>query len=508
VERDRGPKGTTVGLVLCCLILGSSNAYALERSPSGRYQVEATQWTFDKFLTKWKSMYQNSVFVLSNLAGVPISQYKFKYLLPKEPIFVEGNDKVNEDALNDYAARLSAWYVIEKSSIDPKAPVSENKVLPDALKYNKENCEVLVKELQNERVLYFNENRGIERYGASSYTFREPIPTTTCLDNDSDGNRNRYLQLGAASKKWLSFEMSNFSFSRLIFLNLPPLNLVGKISTEEKFFDAIDTYTNSKQSLQLMNSDAALYDQFVASQPKIVDVSYSSQRKNPRPQMPQFDPKDPTGNFASVTVWGYLYQKWVSDELKTDDRLIFTKEFNPGQQKRQCESQGSANTNSFTLMRSAIQASSEAIQIQGANKDLNDKKLNASEISQSLENLRKALETYSEKLPVYLERNPSCVIYKVQISELEVLMASLKSAEVQLENLRNGDLKVATKYQENLFDRKLDQAIESTKKATLQRSLKGKSKVAMPLICAKDRNSIKLTHNGKRCPSGLIKINL
>jgi hypothetical protein len=507
VKLDSGVKQTAAGLLLSCLILGSSNAYALERSPLGKHQVEATQWTFDMFLTKWKSMYQVQVSEISKLAGVPIAQYKSKYELPKEPIFVEGNNKANEDALNDYATRIYAWFVIEKSSIDPKMPVTENKDLPDALKYNKENCEMLVKELQNERVLYFNENRGIERYGASSYTFREPIPTTTCLDNDSDGNRNRYFQLGAALKKWVVFEINNFSFSRLIFLNLPPLNLAGKISTEEKFFDAIDTYTNSKQSLQLMNSDTALYDQFVASQPKIVDVSYSYQRKNPGPQWPQFDPKDPTGNFASVTVWGYLYQKWVSDQLKTDDRLIFSKEFNPGQQKRQCEGQSAANTNSFTLIRSALRAASEAIQIQSANKNTNDKKLNAAEISKTLSNIRKALETYSEKLPVYLGRDPSCVIYKVQISELQVLFTSLKSVEAQLENLQNGDLKVATKYQENSFEKKLDQAIESTKKATLQRNFNSKSKVAMPLVCAKDRNAIRLTHNGKRCPSGLIKIN-
>jgi hypothetical protein len=284
--------------------------------------------------------------------------------------------------------------------------------------------------------------------------------------------------------------------------------LIGKISTEEKFFDAIDTHTNSKQSLQLMNSDTALYDQFVASQPKIVDVSYSYQRKNPGPQRPQFDPKDPTGNFASVTVWGYLYQKWVSDELKTDDRLIFTKEFNPGQQKRQCEGQSAANTNSFTLIRSALLAASEAIKIQSANKNTNERKLNATEISKTLSNIRKALETYSEKVPVYLERDPSCVIYKIQISELQVLFTSLKSVEAQLENLQNGDSKVATKYQKNSFDKKLDQAIESTKKATLQRNFNSKSKVAMPLVCAKDRNAIRLTHNGKRCPSGLIKVNL
>ena len=503
MERERGLKGTTVGLVLCCLILGSGNAYALERSPSGRYQVEATQWTFDKFLTKWKSMYQNSVFVLSNLAGVPISQYKFRFLLPKEPIFVEGNDKANEEALNDYAARLSAWYVMEKSSIDPKAPVPENKDLPDALKYNKENCEMLVKELQNERVLYFNENRGIERYGASSYTFREPTPTTTCLDNDSDGNRNRYFQLGAALKKWVVFEINNFSFSRLIFLNLPPLNLVGKISTEEKFFDAIDTYTNSKQSLQLMNSDTALYDQFVASQPKIVDVSYSSQRKNPGPQRPQFDPKDPTGNFASVTVWGYLYQKWVNDELKTDDRLIFTKEFNPGQQKRQCEGQSAANTNSFTLIRSALLAASEAIKIESANKNTNDKKLNATEISKTLSDISKALETYSEKLPIYLERDPSCEIYKVQISELQNLFTSLGTVQSQLSNLQNGSMRNTSTYNERTFDKRLALAIESTEKALLQKPLSTKAKVALPLVCGNRKNSLRITHNGTRCPAGM-----
>ena len=146
--------------------------------------------------------------------------------------------------------------------------------------------------------------------------------------------------------------------------------------------------------------------------------------------------------------------------------------------------------------------------MQSANKDINDKKSNASEISKTLNNIRKSLEIYSEKLPIYFERDPSCEIYRVQISELQVLFTALKTAEAQLESLLKGDLRVSTKYQEKTFDKKLDQAVESTKKVTLQKNFNSKSKVAMPLICGKDKSSIKITFNGKKCPSGLIRVKI
>jgi len=508
MERARDLQKTVAGLVLLSLVFGSANSYALEHSQLGKHQVGTNNMTFDYFSTKWKSMYQVQISEISKLAGVPAAEYKNKFELPKEPIFVEGNDKANEDALNDYASRIAAWFVIEKSSIDPKAPVPESKDLPDVIKYSKENCELLVRESQNERMLYFSQDRGVQSYGAGSYTFREPIPTTICLDNEPEGNRKKYFELGAALKKWVLFEINNFSYSRLTFLNLPELDLVGKISTEEKFFEEIDSYRNTKESLRLMNSDSEKLDRYVDTQPKITDVSYGYEHKIPGPRYPQFEPGNPSGNFASTVIWGYLYQKWVSGQLKTDDRLIFTKQVNPGQQKRQCESQSAANTNSFTLIRSAIQAARDAIQLQNANKDLNDKKLNGSEISKTLSNIRKSLETYSEKLPIYFQRDVSCEIYEVQILELQVLFTALKTAEAQLESLLKGDLRVSTKYQEKTFDKKLDQAVESTKKATLQKNFNSKSKVAMPIICAKDKSSIKITFNGKQCPTGLIKIKL
>ncbi len=507
MERNRGLVQVTVGLVLTCLIFGSSNSYALEQPQLSKRQVEATQWTFDMFLTKWKSMYQVQVSEISKLAGVPISQYKFKNDIPKEPMYIEGSHKANEDALNDYATRIASWFAIEKSSIEPKGPTSDNKVLPFEGKYDKGNCELLVKELQNERVLYFNEV-SVLSYMASKYNFRESIPTSICVANDVEGNQKRYMELGAALKKWVGFEISNFSYSRLVFENLPPLDLVGKITSEEKFFEVIDGYRNSRDSLKLMNSDIEKLDRYVDAQPKITDVSYGYQHKIPEPRRPVFESGNPSGNFSSTVIWGYLYQKWVSDQLEIDDRLIFTKQVNPGQQKRQCEGQSSANTYSFTLMRSAIRAASDATQIQSTNKDLNDKNLNAVEISKTLRNIKKALETYSEKLPVYLERDPLCVIYKVQMSELEVLFSSLEAAEDKLENLQDGDLRGLAKYQEKSFDRKIDQAVESTKKAVSQKDFDRDSRGAMPLICGKDKGTLKLTHNGKRCPSGLIEIKL
>lgn len=496
-----------VGLAFSCLILGSSNSFAMAQPQLGKRQVEATQWTFDMFLTKWKSMYQVQISEISKLAGVPISQYKFKYEVPKEPIFIEGNHKANEDALNDYAARIASWFAIEKSSIEPKVATPDSKVLPFEQKFSKNNCELLGKELQNERVLYFNEVR-VQRYAASKYAFRESFPTLICVENDLEGNQKRYIELGAALKKWVGFEISNFSYSRLVFENLPPLDLVGKITSQEKFFEVIDGYRNSRESLKLMNSDSEKLDRYVDAQPKITDVSYGYQHKVPEPQRPEFEPGNPTGNFSSTVIWGYLYQKWVSSQLGTDDRLIFTKQVNPGQRKRQCEDQSTANTYSFTLIRSAIRAASDATQIQSGNKDLNDRKLNASEISKPLGNIKKALETYSEKLPIYLERDPLCVIYKVQILELEVLFSSLKAAEVKLENLQDGDLRGVTKYAEKLFDKKLNQAVESTKKAVSQKDFDRNSRVGALLICGKDKKAIKLTHNGKQCPSGLIEIKL
>jgi hypothetical protein len=502
VERDRGIKQAVVVLVTSCLIFGSSNSHALEQFPSGKHQVGATPFTLEMFTTKWKSMYQIQITEVSKLAGVPISQYKAKYELPKEPIFLEGNHQANEDALNDYAARIAAWFVMEKSSIEPKASTPESKGLPDPLKYSKENCEKLVKDLQNERVSYFNEIR-VQSYAASGYSFREKLPTTICTDNDLEGNQKRYIELGATLKKWVGSEISTFSYSRLVFENLPSLNLVGRISTEEKFFDAIDSYRNSKESLRLMNSDSEKLDRYVDSQPKVVDVSYGYDHKIPAPRYPEYEPGNPSGNFASTVIWGHLYQKWVSGQLRTDDRLIFTRQVNPGQQKRQCEGQSAANTNSFTLIRSAIQASREAIQIQSANKDANDKKLNASDISSTLSDIRKALETYGEKLPIYFERDPSCEIYKVQISELQNLFTSLGSTQSQLSNLQNGSLRNISTYSERTFDRRLDLAIESTEKALLQKPSNTKAKVALPLICGNSKNSLRITHNGTRCPAGM-----
>ena len=502
MEHGRGLKKAAVGLMASCLILGSSNSYALEQLPLGKHQTGATQFTLDMFLTKWKSMYQIQITEISKLAGVPISQYKAKYELPKEPIFLEGNHQANEDALNDYAARIAAWFVIEKSTIQPNTSVPDGNAAPDVLKYSKENCELLVKDLQNERVSYFNEIR-VQGYAASGYSFRETVPTTICAENDIEGNQKRYIELGATLKKWVGSEISNFRYSRLVFENLPTLNLVGRISTEEKFFEAIDSYRNSKESLRLMNSDSEKLDRYVDTQPKIIDVSYGYDHKIPSPRYPEYEPGNPSGNFSSIVIWGHLYQKWVSGQLRTDDRLIFTKQVNPGQQKRQCEGQSAANTNSFTLIRAAIQASRDAIQIQSANKDLNDKKVNASEISKTLSDIRKALETYSEKLPIYLERDPSCEIYKVQISELQNLLTSLGAAQSQLNNLQNGSMRNSSAYNERTFDKRLDLAIESTEKALLQKPLSNKTKVALPLVCGNRKNSLKITHNGARCPAGM-----
>ena len=109
-------------------------------------------------------------------------------------------------------------------------------------------------------------------------------------------------------------------------------------------------------------------------------------------------------------------------------------------------------------------------------------------------------------MPVYFERDRSCEIYQAQMIELQELYASLKITQSQLEKLKNGDLKITSQYSEKKFDVKINEAIKTTEKALSQKIPGSKSKVLPPLICGKNKNSIQLTTNARKCPAGLIKI--
>ena len=497
-----GARRIIIGLVLLSLTFSVIDANAAISPKSGSNVEGLTPLTSEQFRDKWKAFYQIYVNEINKLAGAPRTEYKNPP--PADPIFRDGMPKENYDAIDDYGRRLAAWFAVEKASIEPKAPTVENKSLPDLNKWSKENCESSVKSLISEAVLSFNPK--IKAYGTTSYRFREPIPTTACFENDSDGNQKRYFELGATLKKWLVFESSNISFGRLIFDNLPSLDLVGKIYTEDQFYQKVDSYRNTKKSLQLMNASSEKLDKYVAAQLKAQDVSYGYEYKNPEPLRPLFQASDPSENFASLVVWGYLYQLWVDAQLVANEPLIFTKQFNPGQQKLACNLQSAANTSSFTLIRASINSAYDSIQLQAANKDLVDKKISTTEISEVLSKLQKALDTYNEKLPVYFNRDQSCEIYSAQIIELQGLYTSLKIAQSQLEKLKNGDLKITSQYSEKKFDLKIDEAIKSTKKALSQKPLGSNSKVPAPLICGKNKNSIQLTTNARKCPTGLIKI--
>ena len=503
MEKIKGARKLIITLVSLCLTVSVIDANAAYTPKSGINVEMSTPLTSDQFREKWKSYYQIYVGEINKLAGAPVTQYK--YPPPTDPIFREGMNQENYDAIDDYIRRLVAWFAVEKASIAPKAPAVEDKTLPELNKWSKENCEVSVTSLKEDYVTLYVKPR-IKAYGANSYRFREPIPTATCFENDSKGNQNRYYELGAALKKWFISESSNISYSRLIFENLPALDLVGKIFTEDQFYKKIDSYMNTKKSLELMNLSSEKLDKYVATQPKILDVSYGYEYQNPMPNRPFYDASDSSGNFASLVTWGYLYQQWVDAQLATNEPLIFTKQFNPGQQKLACNSQSTANTASFTLIRASIKAAYDSIQLQAANKDLIDKKSSASEISLILNNIQKALNTYNEKLPVYFERDRSCEIYQAQMIELQELYASLKITQSQLEKLKNGDLKITSQYSEKKFDVKINEAIKTTEKALSQKIPGSKSKVLPPLICGKNKNSIQLTTNARKCPAGLIKI--
>jgi len=503
MEKTKGARKIIIGLVLLSLTFSVIDANAAYSPKSGINIEGLTPLTGEQFREKWKSFYQIYVNEINKLAGAPRTEYKNPP--PTDPIFRDGMHKENYDAIDDYARRLAAWFAVEKASIEPKTDPVENKSLPKLDKWSKENCEASVKSLKDEWVTsYFNPK--IKAYGTTSYRFREPIPTVACFENDSDGNQKRYFELGAALKKWFAFESSNISFGRLIFDNLPPLDLVGKIYTEDQFYQKVDSYRNTKKSLQLMNISSEKLDKYVAAQLKERDVSYGYEYKTPEPLRPIFQASDPSENFASLVVWGYLYQQWVDAQLAANEPLIFTKQFNPGQQKLACNSQSAANTSSFTLIRTSINSAYDSIQLQAANKNLVDKKSSTTEISGVLTNIKKTLDTYNEKLPVYFNRDQSCEIYSAQIIELQGLYTSLKVAQSQLEKLNNGDLKITSEYSEKKFDLKIDEAIKSTKKALSQKPLSSNSKVPTPLICGKNKNSIQLTTNARKCPTGLIKI--
>lgn len=503
METARGSRKPIVILVLLCLNLSVIDANAAYVPKSGSNVEGLTPLTSVQFKDKWQAFYQIYVNEISKLAGAPKVEYKNPP--PTDPIFREGMHKENYDAIDDYARRLIAWFAVEKSSIEPKAPAIENQSLSELNKWSKENCESSVKTLKEEMVTSYFIPR-IKAYGTSSYQFREPIPTATCFENDSEGNQKRYENLGVALKKWFGFESSNISYARLIFANLPALNLIGEINTEDQFYQKIDSYRNTKKSLQLMNSSSEKLDKYVASQSKILDMSYGYEYKNSEPLRPLYEASDSSGNFASLVIWGYLYQQWVDTQLASNEPLIFTKQFNPGQQKLACNLQSTANTSSFTLIRTSIKASYDSIQLQAANKDLIDKKSSAAKIFVILNNIQKALDTYNEKLPIYFKRDQTCEIYRAQMIELQELYSSLKITQSQLEKLQNSDLKFTSQYSEKKFNVKINEAIKTTEKALSQKIPSSQSKVQSPLICGKNKNSIQLTTNARKCPAGLRQI--
>ena len=125
MEKIKGARKLIITLVSLCLTVSVIDANAAYTPKSGINVEMSIPLTSDQFREKWKSYYQFYVGEINKLAGAPVTQYK--YPPPTDPIFREGMNQENYDAIDDYIRRLVAWFAVEKASIAPKAPAVEDK---------------------------------------------------------------------------------------------------------------------------------------------------------------------------------------------------------------------------------------------------------------------------------------------------------------------------------------------------------------------------------------------
>ena len=435
-----------------------------------------------------------------------ISSYRDFATAPKYPIFTAGDDIANETGLNVFEGNVNTWYENEINNIDTSRITLASAVSSTSggkqTNPNELTQEAFQSQLAQDREKYKNSFDAMvkQRFDDLSYAYYAPLPIfPEFIFGDNAGNRKKLESYQSQINSWYGAETKYLSESRVE----PPASLLSPIpiDTAEKFSAVVNRVLNSKERQALWEETNKLYG----------DNGFSWVR--PSPLVPQFDVANPELNARVLAVWEYLDTKWAiwqKDNLNPANVIISEPvPVDPNEWIRQCDFQSSANIRSFNGFREAINAIAQLIRNESVNSDSAEKADNFKALEEKLSDLKDGANIYLIKLPVYLEREPRCAIYKDQIQEVREIIVSADSVLKSLRIAKSKPLVKPTSFNQNAFDATLPTVESKISKAQIipiaTPQALAKVDKRLPIACSRVKDKARLTVDGTKCPPGYKK---
>ena len=237
--------------------------------------------------------------------------------------------------------------------------------------------------------------------------------------------------------------------------------------------------------------------------------SYGYNYNSIYPAAPPFIPSDGPGNYKRLHFYVKVLQGFVEKELPTVKKENVT--FNPNAWIAQCDSQSTSITKTFSELRGIISDLGILIKSEANNPNVTDRSSNLTIVGDKVKIIRKQIDIYLMKLPVYFKQLPKCVIYSDQLTEAQGISLQLEQLENQLKSFSTNNTVSKNPYNDANFDKniaKVDTKIVKAKNSAMVTSTKiAKSDQKLPIVCMKKSNKQILTVDGKKCPAGYTKKN-
>ena len=222
-----------------------------------------------------------------------------------------------------------------------------------------------------------------------------------------------------------------------------------------------------------------------------------------------FIPSDGPGNYKRLHFYAKVLQGFVEMEIPTIKKANV--EVNPNAWIAQCDAQSTSITKTFSELRGIISDLGILIKSEANNPNVTDRSSNLTIVGDKVKTIRKQIDIYLMKLPVYFKQLPKCVIYSDQLTEAQSISLQLNQLENQLKSFSTNNTVSKKAYNEATFDKsiaKLDSNIVNAKNsAVVTSTMITKSDQKLPIVCIKKSNKQILTLDGIKCPSGYTKKN-